>query len=219
MGSIFVMPQAPTAKQQHLLDHIREWERKYACTPTQTELAKACGYRSTNAVRSHLQRLEKKGLLVRQPHKARAVFLAKSGRKKTQQVREERNEIPLLGNIAAGPLIEAIENREKSLPLSPALFQGVDLFALKVCGDSMKEAGILSGDIAIINRQPDITKFDIAAVMLDGEVTLKRVIKRVDKVVLQAANSEFKDLVIPLHEGSNLSILGKMVGLVRTEIN
>ena len=212
------MPQTPTAKQQYLLDQIREWERKYACIPTQTELADVCGYRSTNAVRTHLQQLEKKGLIVRQPHKARAMFLAKPGRKKAH-ASEDRAGIPLLGNIAAGPLIEAIESRDKALPLSPALFQGVDLFALKVCGDSMKEAGILSGDIAIINRQPDITKFDIAAVMLDGEVTLKRVIKRVDKVVLQAANSEFKDLVIPLHEGSNLSILGKMVGLVRTEIN
>lgn len=213
------MPQTPTAKQQHLLDHIREWERKYACMPTQTELAKACGYRSTNAVRSHLQRLEKKGLIVRQPHKARAVFLAKSGRKKNQQGREERREIPLLGKIAAGQLIEAIESRDQSLPLSPVLFQGADLFALKVCGDSMKEAGILSGDIAIINRQPDITKFDIAAVMLDGEVTLKRVVRREGKIVLRAANSEFKDMIIPIHEGSNLRILGKMVGLVRTEIN
>lgn len=185
--------------------------------PTQTELAHACGYRSTNAVRSHLRLLKKKRLLSSEPHKARSLRLA-SGDRPSRPTVGRFPSIPLVGTIAAGPLTEAIEASDEMLSVSPSLFRGADLFALRVNGESMKDAGVCSGDIAVINRQHTVATNQIAAVMVDGEATLKRVIKSQSKVVLRAANPQFKDIVIDHDDGTTLRILGRLVGIIRREI-
>ncbi|MBL9132006.1 MAG: transcriptional repressor LexA [Verrucomicrobiaceae bacterium] len=212
------MRQSPTSKQQKLLDQVREWERLHGCVPTQTELAEACGYRSTNAVRSHLRLLEKKGLIQREPHKARAVRLTKGGRHASRTGKPARAGIPLMGTIAAGPLTEAVESADETLDVSPDLFGGDQLFALRVLGDSMKDAGVLSGDIAIIRRQEAVNDHQIAAVMVEGEATLKRVIKRGAEIVLHAANRHFKDIIVRADEGTSLRVLGILTGVIRREV-
>lgn len=218
IGSILIMRQTPTSKQQQLLDHVREWERLHGCMPTQTELAQACGYRSTNAVRSHLRLLEKKGLIQREPHKARAVRLTKGARQITRNSPISRSGIPLVGTIAAGPLTEAVQSPEQILEVSPSLFRGANLFALRVQGDSMKDAGVLPGDIAIINRQDEVANDQIAAVMVNGEATLKHFLRRGADVVLRAANRQFKDIVIKPGDGASLRILGILSGVIRREV-
>jgi repressor LexA len=212
------MRQSPTSKQQQLLDHVREWQRLHGCMPTHAELALVCGYRSTNAVRSHLRLLEKKGLIERMPHKARAVRLTKAAQKIVGNTRPSPSGIPLVGTIAAGPLTEAIQTPEEMLEVSPSFFRGSSLFALRVQGDSMKDAGVLPGDIAIINRQDEAATEQIAAVMVDGEATLKRIIRRGADVVLRAANRQFKDIVIRPGDGASLRILGILTGVIRREV-
>lgn len=209
------MRNAPTERQQQLLDRLQDWERLHSCPPTQAELADACGFRSTNAVRSHLRLLEKKGLIYREPGKARTVRL-------TARPRAPRKSkslgIPLLGTIAAGPLSEAIEQAGEVLEISAGLFRGSDLFALKVAGDSMCDAGIQSGDLAIINHQVDVADGTIAAVWSDGEATLKRVFRKGRTILLRPANASLRDILIKPGSASTVRILGRLVGIVRREI-
>ena len=103
------------------------------------------------------------------------------------------------------------------LPVPPQLFRGTDLFALRVKGDSMKDAGILSGDIAVLNRQQDVADGEIAAVLLDDDATLKYLFRRRGTVVLQGANPGFPDVVLRADEVRTLRILGKFVGLIRQQ--
>ena len=98
---------------------------------------------------------------------------------------------------------------------SPKLFRGKDLFALRVKGDSMKDAGILPGDIAVLNRQQDVAEGEIAAVLLDNDATLKFVLRRNGTVILRGANPTFRDIVIERDDSRSLSILGQYVGLIR----
>ena len=175
--------------------------------PTQREIAARFGFASPNAVRSHLRLMAKKGMLAWLPGKARSLTLkcnTSAG-------------IPLLGRIAAGLPQEALEDTDDVVPMSPHFFRGADLFALRVKGDSMKDAGILPGDIAIMNRQPDVADGDIAAVLLDNDATLKFFHRRRGTVVLRGANPVFRDLVLRGDDLTSLRILGKYVGLVRQQ--
>jgi repressor LexA len=111
--------------------------------------------------------------------------------------------------------LEAIQDVEEFLPVSPGLFRGRELFALRVKGDSMKDVGILSGDIAVVNRQQDVTDGEIAAVLLEDDATLKFLHRRNGAVVLSGANPLFRDIVIRRDDSRSIRILGKYVGLVR----
>jgi repressor LexA len=125
--------------------------------------------------------------------------------------------IPVLGRIAAGAPREAIQDADEILPVSPQFFRGNDLFALRVKGDSMKDVGILPGDIAVLNRQQDVGDGEIAAVLLDEDATLKFVHRRSKTVVLRGANPDFPDIIIRNDESRSLRILGKYVGLIRQQ--
>jgi len=175
--------------------------------PTQREIAERFGFASPNAVRSHLRLMEKKGMLALLPGKARGLRLKPS----------LATGIPVLGRIAAGTPVEAHENYDDFVPVSPHFFRGSDLFALLVKGDSMKDAGIFPGDIAIINRQQDVADGDIAAVLIDDDATLKFLHRRRGMVLLRGANSTFRDIVIRSAETRSLRILGRYVGLVRQQ--
>lgn len=172
--------------------------------PTHREIANRFQFASVNSVRSHLRLMERKGMLARQSGKARSLRLivAPSG-------------IPLLGQIAAGNPLEAFQHIDEFLPLSPAMFRGNQLFALRVKGESMKDVGILPGDIAVVNRQQDVTDGEIAAVLLEDDATLKFVHRRNGAVVLRGANAAFRDIVIRRNDARALRILGKYVGLIR----
>ncbi len=123
--------------------------------------------------------------------------------------------IPLLGKIAAGNPLEAVENSEEFLPLPPKLFRGNRLFALEITGDSMKGAGIFSKDIVIINSQQDVNDGEIAAVLLENEATLKFLHRRNGRLILRGANPTFRDIVVDAGDSSSVRVLGKYVGLLR----
>jgi repressor LexA len=198
------MSAAPTPRQLEIAEFLDAEHRRRGVMPTHREIAARFQFASVNSVRSHLRLMERKGMLARQPGKARSLRLivGPAG-------------IPLLGHIAAGNPFEAFQHIEEFLSVSPDIFPGNQLFALRVRGESMREAGILAGDIAVLNRQQDVNDGEIAAVLLDHDATLKFVHRRKGAVVLRGANPTFRDIVVRRDDPRTLRILGKYVGLVR----
>jgi repressor LexA len=125
--------------------------------------------------------------------------------------------IPLVGHIAAGNPQIALQDPDDVVPVSPELFPGSELFALRVRGESMKNAGILPGDIAVLNRQSEVADGEIAAVLLDDEATLKYLYRLKGAVILRGANPAFPDIVIRSDGQRSVQILGKYVGLIRNQ--
>lgn len=144
-------------------------------------------------------------MLARLPRKARGLRL-----KRATPVG-----IPVIGRIAAGQPQEAFEDCEDVVPVASDFFKGSDLFGLRVKGDSMKDAGILMGDIAILSRQQNVEGGSIAAVLVEDEATLKFLYRGRDFIVLRGANPDFPDLTIRGDQARALRILGKFVGLIR----
>lgn len=197
-----------TQRQSEILTFLETFQREHGMMPTCQEIADAFGFSSPNAVSSHLELLEKKGVIERLRGKARGLRLRRVPKPEG---------IPVLGEIAAGDPILAAETSGEYLPVAENLFAGSDLFALNVQGDSMIEKGIFDGDYAVFRAQPDVDNGEIAAVLLDDKATLK-VVLRTDahSLVLRGANPGFPDIVI--REGESVPrILGKYVGLVRME--
>ncbi len=196
-----------TERQQEILDFIREQQDLRGMTPSTAEIMEQFGFASPNAVTSHLQALERKGALVREPNKARGLVLADSYRGRSMV------EIPIYGTIAAG--LPADERQEPDGCISVdvetlRLPKGARVFALKVRGESMIGAGILSGDIVVLEfREP--RSGEVVAALIDGETTLKRYVVQRGKPFLKAENPRFKDL-IPAQE---LVIQGVQVALLR----
>ncbi len=204
--------KALTKRQAEILTFIRDSLKENGVPPTHTEIATQFCLKGTYGVRQHLRLMEKKGYLRLSQGKARGIRLTSAI---SSLCDPEIHEIPLLGRIAAGQPVLAVENVEDHLRISSGLFQGKDLFALRVRGDSMTNAGIKAGDIAIINQQPKVHNGEIAAVLIDDEAILKRVIPEQNGVRLKAENDHFQDIVIKPDMDRRFRIAGKFVGLIR----
>jgi repressor LexA len=202
-----------TEKQSKIYEFIASWQETRGYPPTQGEIRDHFGFGSTNAVRTHLKLIEKKGYIRLNSGKARGIQLIQSMFPAMQQ---QGGAIPLLGRIAAGTPLWAEQNFEAYLPISPVLFGGGELFALHVTGDSMTGAGIKSGDIAVIRKQESVGNGEIAAVLIDREATLKRIFLSSDLLVLKSENPDFEDLNYPRDESNLIHILGRYRGIVRT---
>ena len=201
------MPSLPTERQQQIASFLHSESRKRGSAPTQREIAEHFGFASLNSVRSHLRLMEKKGMLNRVPGKARGLKL---------KYRPAVG-IPLVGHIAAGHPQIALQDPDEIVPVSPELFPGSELFALRVRGESMKNAGILPGDIAVMNRQSEVADGEIAAVLLDDEATLKYLYRPNGTIILRGANPAFPDIIIRADGQRSVQILGKYVGLIRNQ--
>lgn len=199
------MASLPREREKQIKSFLESDSRKRGVARTQREIRERLGFASLNSVRSHLRLTEKKGMLHRLPGKARRLELRKS----------PAMGIPLVRRISAGHPLLAREAESEIVPVSPHLFAGSGLFALRVKGDSMKDGGILAGDIAVMARQSDGAEGEIAAVLLDDEGRLKHVWRYSGEVVLRGANAAFPDIVIRNGELGLVQILGKYVGLLR----
>lgn len=198
------MSALPTPRQLEIAEFLGGELQRRGVMPTHREIADRFQFASVNSVRSHLRLMERKGMVARQPGKARSLRLTVTP-----------IGIPLLGRIAAGDPFEAIQEAEDFLPVSPSMFSGSQLFALRVKGESMKNVGILPGDFAVINCQYEISNGEIAAVLLDDDATLKYVFRRNGSIILRGANPEFQDIIIGREDTRTLRIIGKYVGLIR----
>ena len=201
-----------TQRQAEILSFIRKFLKENGVPPTHSEIATRFGLKGTYGVRQHLRLMEKKGYLRLSPGKARGIMLTSAVSPLYDQ---EIHEIPLLGRIAAGQPVLAVENVEDHLKISASVFQGKDLFALRVQGDSMINAGIKAGDIAIINQQPKAHNGEIAAVLIDDEATLKRVMIEQNRVRLKSENDHFQDIIVTSDTNRSFRIVGRFVGLIR----
>jgi repressor LexA len=191
-----------TEKQQKVLDFIKR-NIGWNLPPTIREIAGELGFSSTGTVRDYLQALEKKGYLKRTNNKSRAIELLKGG----------LNRIPIIASISAGKPDLAYEDIQGYIDTND-LFLGRlvqdDVFALRVKGDSMTDAGILEGDTAVIKKQPNAHNGDIIAALLDNnEVTLKRFRQKCNTFYLEPANKNYK----PVYK--EFSVLGKLITVVR----
>ena len=204
-----------TARQREVLDFMRSFSDRHGVPPAVREIAERFGF-TARAAFDHLRALERKGMLERRVTAKRASRTLVLPDQRWRG-RGRREDIPLLGRIAAGAPILAVENREDSIPLSPDWLgaQGQDVFALRVRGESMIGAHIVDGDLVLVRRQDAASSGDIVAALLDGEATVKRFAREGDAVVLKPEHPTMKPIVVD-RSGGDFRILGKVIGVLRS---
>lgn len=200
-----------TSRQQKIFEYIVSRQKTKGSPPTVREISDHFGFKSPNNARQHLSLIERKGYIRHVPGKARGIEVV-VGFEPEQETGNER-QVPIIGRIAAGVPITAEENREGYVTIDRDMFGESELFTLRVNGDSMIGAGIHDGDLVIIRQQPLVENGEIAAVIIDGEATLKRFIRTHDHIVLRAENPAYGDMV--LFSDKEVWVVGKMVGLIR----
>lgn len=191
-----------TPRQQEILDFIRRTLENLGAPPTRAEIASAFGFASHNAAEEHLKALAKKGILVLEPGSARGIRLV------------EQLGLPLVGSVAAGSPILAVENVQRRYAVDASLFTPRADFLLRVRGLSMINAGILDGDLLAVHRSSEVRNGQIVVARLDEEVTVKRFNRRGDVVELLAENPDFAPIVVDVRTRA-LTIEGRAVGLIR----
>ena len=190
-------------KQLAILDYIRQEIEQKGYPPSVREICAAVGLKSTSSVHAHLTQLEKKGLLRRDSTKPRAMEVLDGGSTRGRSV-------PLVGRVTAGLPILATENIEDYLVLPQSLSGRGDLFALRVQGESMIEAGIMDGDIIVLRQQENADNGDIVVAMIEDEATVKRIFYEDHHVRLQPENSAME----PIYADS-VQVLGRLIALFR----
>lgn len=207
------MATALTDIQSKVLAFVEQSSAESGRPPTMQEVAQHFGWSSTSTAQQHLEALEKKGRLIRKPKSPRSLRVIKPLREVGS---DQTVAVPLVGQIAAGSPIFALEQAEEVLPLPRALFRGSILFALRVKGDSMIGAGIFDGDIAVLRSGPNFCDGDIAAVVVDEEATLKRVFRMKRGLRLHAENPAYPDRLIPSEQiKQGFRLAGVLVGTIR----
>jgi repressor LexA len=195
------MTEELTAKQQEILDFVRQAIEETGFPPTRAEIAKAFRYSSPNAAEEHLRTLERKGAIELTPGASRGIRLA------------ENPGLPLIGRVAAGSPILAEEHVERHYQIDPALFRPRATYLLKVRGMSMKDIGILDGDLLAVHRTREARSGQIVVARLNGEVTVKRLKRSGRSIELVPENSDFKPIEVDASD--ELAIEGIGVGVIR----
>ncbi|HKF78416.1 MAG TPA: transcriptional repressor LexA [Candidatus Dormibacteraeota bacterium] len=202
------MNQELSERQARILEYIRNVTRVRNYPPSVREIGEAVGLSSSSTVHNHLNQLERRGLIKRDPSKSRTVQLVETVR--TDEPRGQAVPIPVVGNVAAGVPILAEENIEDRLMLSPVIAQE-GWFALRVRGDSMVNAGILDGDLVIVRPQPDAPDGTIVVALVEDEATVKRLDRSTGRVRLMAENPSYSPI-----EPEVVSMVGEVRGLIRS---
>jgi len=207
MGCATMYPDL-SLRQTNILDFIKEEIRKKGYPPAVREIGEAVGLASSSTVHGHLQTLEDKGYIRRDPTKPRAIEILDS----TSDILEAKKvvHIPIVGRVMAGQPILAVENLEGTFPL-PADMVGQDVvFMLKVQGESMIGAGILDGDFIVVRQQNEARNGEIVIALIGDEATVKRFYKERTLIRLQPENPSME----PIYS-QNVSVLGKVIGVFR----
>lgn len=192
-----------TDRQKEVLDFIQKSVEKQGYPPSLREIGRHFGMAGTRGAEKHLLALTKKGYL-RKGAGARALEITG---------RPHGRAIPIVGKVAAGKPILAEENLSGTLTLDPSIARWKDAFLLRVKGESMKEAGILEGDLVLVRPQADAESGEIVVAMIDDEATVKRLIKKRGSILLKPENSDFDPIIIK--ENQPLRLIGKVVGVFR----
>jgi repressor LexA len=194
-----------TKRQKEIFDYIRRYLRKYGYPPTVREIGQAIGLHSPSTVHAHLAKLEKLGVLRRDPTKPRAIEVLMDRAK-----RVVKPGTPLVGNVAAGQPILAEENIEDYLELPEMIGGGGDDYVLQVRGDSMRDAGILEGDYVVVRPAKDADDGEIVVALIEYEATVKSFFRERNGVRLQPENPSHKPI-----RTTDATVLGKVTGVFR----
>ena len=195
-----------TSRQEEILFLIQRVIRETGRPPTRAEIAEQLGFRSANAAEEHLRALERKGMIELLPGTSRGIRLKDSLR--------DQLGLPLIGRVAAGEPLLAEQHIEDYYQIDPQLFTSDPHFLLRVHGMSMRDAGILDGDLVAVHRSPEVRNRQIVVARLEEEVTVKRYRQEGHQVWLLPENPEFSPIHIDLREKS-MTIEGVVVGVVR----
>lgn len=220
--------QGLTDRQQQVLHYIRQSINERGYPPTLREIGAHMGIRSTNGVNDHLRALERKGYLTREDMKSRALRprdvdglpagdqAALSARPANDQGDGDMLEVQVLGRIAAGQPLLAQEHVLDTVRIERSMVRGGrDIFGLRVQGDSMIEAGILSGDYIFVRKQPTANRGDIVCALIGDEATVKYFYPEKDYIRLQPANSQMAPILVRSQDFKPTMLLGIVVGVYR----
>ena len=198
-----------TKRQQEIFEFIKRYSARYGYPPTVRDIGKAVGLASSSTVHAHLANLEKVGLLRRDPSKPRAIELLDRAAAGVRSL--VRPGLPLVGHVAAGQPVLAEENIEDYVA-TPGCAGGDDAgYLLRVRGESMKEVGILDGDLVVVRQQDTASDGDIVVALVGEEATVKRFFRESDHVRLQPENASMDPI-----RSRDVRVLGKVVGLMRS---
>ncbi len=195
-----------TPRQKQILELIQDFIHETGMPPTRAEIAAELGFKSPNAAEEHLRALQRKGVLDLVPGASRGIQLKDSLR--------DQMGLPLVGRVAAGSPILAEEHIETHYRIDPQLFNPKPHYLLRVQGMSMRDAGILDGDLVAVHRTPEVRSRQIIVARLDDEVTVKRYRQKGSVVSLLPENPDFEPIEVDLREQS-LVIEGVVVGVIR----
>ncbi len=225
------MADALTQRQRDILDFISASIVERGFPPTLREIGEHFNIRSTNGVNDHLKALEKKGHLRREDLKSRAMRpVLPDGSGEVVPLRrppmgtgvmeavsaDDMAEIPILGRVAAGQPILAVEHATDTVRIDRVLIGGhKEVFGLRIVGESMIEDGILDGDYVFVNKTPAARSGDIVVAMIEGEATVKRYYPEGDSIRFQPANSNMQPIIVRKAEFKSVDIIGIVVGVYR----
>jgi repressor LexA len=199
-----------TKRQQEIFEFIKRYSARYGYPPTVRDIGKAVGLASSSTVHAHLANLEKVGLLRRDPTKPRAIELLDRAVGGVRNIVKPIG-LPLVGQVAAGQPILAEENVEDYIQ-TPAVVGGEDgEYLLRVRGESMKDAGIIEGDLVVVRPQETANDGDIIVALVGEEATVKRFFQEADHIRLQPEN----DAMEPIRT-KEVRVLGRVIGLMRS---
>jgi repressor LexA len=195
-----------TPRQSQILNMIQEFIADFGMPPTRAEIARELGFKSANAAEDHLRALQRKGVLELMPGTSRGIQLKDSLR--------DQLGLPLVGRVAAGSPILAEEHIEAHYKMDPALFNPKPHYLLRVEGMSMRNAGILDGDLVAVHRTPEVRSRQIVVARVEDEVTVKRYRQEGSIVWLLPENEDFEPIKVDLREQA-MVIEGVVVGVIR----
>jgi len=201
------MPGPITAKQEEILNYIKNEILERGFPPAVREICQAVNLKSTSSVHSHLESLEKNGYIRRDPTKPRAIEILDDS---FNMLRREMVNVPVVGTVAAGQPILAEQNIESYFPIPAEYMPNQQSFILKVQGESMINAGILNGDSVLVKQQSTARNGDIVVALIDDSATVKTYYKEKGHYRLQPENDTMEPIIV-----DELQILGKVFGIFR----
>ncbi|MFU2089497.1 transcriptional repressor LexA [Avibacterium avium] len=204
------MMKALTARQQEVYDLLKRHLETTGMPPTRAEISRELGFRSPNAAEEHLKALARKGVIEIIPGASRGIRLLAE-----ENTEEESEGLPLIGRVAAGEPILAEQHIEGTYKVDANMFKPQADFLLKVYGQSMKDIGILDGDLLAVHSTKDVRNGQVIVARIEDEVTVKRLERKGSIVYLHAENEEFEPIVVDLAETEQFEIEGIAVGIIR----
>ena len=196
-----------SSKQREILEYIKQEILNKGYPPAVREICEAVHLKSTSSVHSHLETLEKNGYIRRDPTKPRAIEIIDDNFNLT---RREVVNVPIIGQVAAGQPLLAVENIENYFPIPTEFMPNAETFMLQVKGDSMINAGIFNGDKILVQKQSDAQNGDIVVALVDDSATVKTFYKEDGLFRLQPENDTMDPIIV-----NECSILGKVFGIMR----